>query len=128
MKLANIYATKDIWTRLTAMRMKPATAYRLLKYGRLIEAESAVVEQQRVALIYQTSGAKPGENVRLEPGTDAYKEFVEKFNALLDTDCELKPMEANLEDLMAEMDGEAGNALSAQDLAAVEPFFAAAAQ
>jgi hypothetical protein len=125
MKLAHIYTARDAWQRLAGLKLPAPTAYSLLKYLKQVMAESDVIEQQRVKLIRDIAGAKENENASLEPGTPGFLKFAEEFTKVLDTDSDLKPVDMKLEILLAEIGKEAGNALSAQDLGQLEPFFGA---
>jgi len=122
MKLGNVFTSREAWQRLTALRMPPKTAYRLLKYSKMVDAEMAVVEQERVKLLREASGIEQGD-IRMEPGTPSFLAFVEKFNPWLATDSDLKPLEMKMDELIGALESEQGNVLSAADLGALEPFF-----
>lgn len=123
MKLVNIFIARDAWQRLAALKLPAHTAYRLLKYVKQVSAESEVIEQQRVKLLRDAAGVKEGEEVNLQPGTPEYTQFVAEFGKVLDTDSDLKPFNMTLMGLLDLIGKEQGNALSAQDLGQLEPFF-----
>jgi hypothetical protein len=123
MKLSNVVAANMVWRKILQLRVKPAMAYTLLKYSRLIEAEFAIVETTRVALIHELTNTKEGEEVTLQPGTDAYKAYVDRFSAILDVDSELKPSELKFDTLLSALADDQTNILSATDLGVLEPFF-----
>jgi len=122
MKLGNVFTSREAWQRLTALRMPPKTAYRLLKYSKTVDAEMAVVEQERVKLLREASGIEQGE-ICIEPGTPEHAAFVGKFTSWLETDSDLKPLEMKMDELIGALESEQGNVLSAADLGALEPFF-----
>ncbi len=125
MTLADIFVAREAWKRLAELRMPPHTAYRLLKYAKRVTAEYDVIEQQRAKLIRDASGTTDGEDASLLPGTPEYSAFVADFGAVLDTESDLKPSDMTLDFLLDMIGKEQGNALSAQDLAQLEPFFSA---
>ena len=125
MKLAEIFAAKDAWSRLTNLRLPAHTAYRLLKFAKQVTAEYAVIEQQRNKLILDAADAKEGEMVTLKPGTPEFERFASEFGAVLDTDSDLKPFAMTLSALLDVIGKDAENTLSIVDLAQLEPFFAA---
>jgi hypothetical protein len=124
MKLVNVYVSKDAMTRLVGQKMPAGLAYRILKYSRLFDAEFSIIEQKRMAIIREVTGTPEGGAVTVEPGTPAYAEIVRKVNEVLDLESDLKPSDLKMDDIVAALDAEKGNALSAVDLAELEPFFA----
>jgi len=123
MKLGNVFAAKSALGRLVALRMPSKVAYRVLKFTRKFDIEFGVVEEQRVKLIREVTGAKEGEDAKIENGTPEMTSFFEKFAPVLDTDCELEACPLKFDALMDALDSEEGNVLSAQDLALLEPLF-----
>jgi len=125
MKLASIYGTeiKEAWAKLVKQELPADLAYKLLKYLRSVDAESAVIEKQRVALLYKFSGAKEGENVTLEPNTLPYAEFVKAFVECLDVESELKPFDMTMTALVEIIAKKPENAVTVERLAQLEPFF-----
>ena len=123
MTLAVMFSSREAWARLAALRMPPHTAYRVLKYAKLVQAEYDVIEQQRGKLIREAAGAKEGEDVSLKSGTPEYAAFVSEFVAMLETDSDLKPCDMKLAALLDVLGKDQGNTLSAQDLGQLEPFF-----
>lgn len=124
MKLSNVVAANAVWRKLLQWRVKPALAYALLKYSRLLEAEFGIVETTRVALIRELTHTKDGEEVTLQPDTTEFKEYVKRFSAILDVDSELKPSELKFDALLSALADDQTNILSAVDLGVLEPFFA----
>jgi len=125
MKLGQIVMARESFQRLSTLRMPPQTAYRLLKYLKLVTAESEVIERQRINLLRDVSGTKDGEDVNLAPGTPEHTRFLVEYSAALETESDLKPFDMMMDALLATLEAEKGNVLSAADLAAVEPFFEA---
>lgn len=123
MKLADVYQAGEAWAQLSTLKIPPMTAYRLMKYAKTVGAEGDLIEQQRVKLIREAAGVTEGE-VRLEPGTDQHKQFVEEFNTFLLGDSDLKAMDMSLDSLVSLL-AKDGNMLSVQHLANLEPFFEA---
>jgi len=123
MKLANVLMARDAWKRLAGLKLPPATAYRLLKYAKLVTAELELIEQQRVKLICEIAGVKEGENATIEPGTPKHTEFVIRYTAALDVETDLKQCDMKMDDLLATLMSES-NTLSVEDLGNLEPFFA----
>ena len=123
MTLAVMFSSREAWARLAALRMPPHTAYRVLKYAKLVQAEYDVIEQQRGKLIREAAGVKDGEDVTLKPDTPEYAVFVSEFMAMLETDSDLKPFDMKLAALLDVLGKDQGNTLSAQDLGQLEPFF-----
>jgi len=124
MKLGQIVMARESFQRLSTLKMPPQTAYRLLKYLKLVTAESEVIEKQRINLIRDVSGTKDGEDVNLAPGTQEHARFLSEYIATLETESDLKPLDMKLDDLLAALAAEQGNVLSAADLGQLEAFFA----
>jgi len=123
MNLGMIYQARESFLRFASLKMPPQMAYRLLKYLKLVDAEQAVLEQQRVKLIHDVSGTVDGENVNLAPGTPEHGRFLAQFNELLRTESDLKPFTIKMDEILAALEAEKGNVLCAADLGALEPFF-----
>ena len=122
MKLGAILLARESFPRLASLRLPPQSAYRLLKYLKLVAAESEVIEQQRVALLRSVSGISQGD-VALQPGTPEHTAFLNEFDALLGTDSDLKPFGMTMDAMIAAVAADQGNVLSAADLNQLEPFF-----
>jgi len=123
MKLSTVFVAQGALAHLAALRMPSKVAYRVLKFSRKFDVEFGIVNEQREKLIREISGAKEGESAKIEPDTPGMEIFSEKLGALLDTDCELAPCPLKFSALVDAIDSEDGNALSAQDLALLEPLF-----
>jgi len=123
MKLANVFTAQGSMARLAGLKMAPKIAYQVLKFSRKFEAECAIIENQRVALIKDLSGAKEGENVSIKPKTPEYIEFVMRFNEVLSVDSELALCPVEIGALLDSIDESGGNTLSVQDIALLELFF-----
>jgi hypothetical protein len=122
MQLGHLLTARDSFQRLSTLKMPPQTAYRLLKYLRLVEVENAVIEQQRVKLLRAAAGVPEGD-VQLTPGSPEHARFIADYADSLETESDLKPCELAFDGLLSALDAEKGNSLSAADLAALEPFF-----
>lgn len=110
------------WAAMTSLKKPPKVAYRLLKYGAKLGTEFDVIEKHRVELIYEAAGAPEGSPVDIKPGSPEFAQFANSFNEFLAGDSDLEPVGMTMDALIDALDT-AGNALSEQDLAAVEPFF-----
>lgn len=125
MKLFVIYQARDAWKRLLRARMSPVLAYRVLKYAKGIEAEDVLLETRRAEIIKRVGTEEEGQ-WRVVQGTPAHAAFVEEFSALLDADVELAQAPFSLESVLDDLAKFEENAIAATDIAALEPFFAAA--
>lgn len=115
-------ATPAAWSALTALKKPPKVAYRLLKYGAKLGAEFDVIEKQRIKLLYEAAGVPEGSPVDIKSGTPEFSQFANSFNEFLAGDSDLEPVGMSMDALIDSLDA-VGNAMSEQDLAAVEPFF-----
>lgn len=122
MLLGEIFQSIAAWQKLSGINMKPKLAYRILKYTKLVSAEHAIAEKQRVALIHEITGTKEGEDAKIEPGSSEFQEYVGKFNAVMLTESDLKQLDMDFEEVVNAVD-EKEEALSVSDLAMLEPFF-----
>lgn len=122
MTLGQIFQSTSAWQKLSAINMKAALAYKILKYVKAVGEELAIVEKQRVSLVHEAAGTKPGEDVSLEPGTSEFQEYAEKFGAVLATESDLEPIGLVLAQIVDAVD-EKDESLSVKDLAMLEPFF-----
>ena len=123
MKLAEVFNSIQSWRSLSNAKMSPAVAYKILKYVKLVMDEHEVVEKQRVALIYEISGAKEGESVKIEPNTEQFVEYVTRFNEVLNTESDLSQCQLSFGEVIEAVSKHDENALSASDLMMLESFF-----
>lgn len=124
MLLGQIFSSIEPWKKLSSVNMKPKVAYAILKYTALVSAEAAVVEKQRMALIYEASGSEPGTEVKLMPEEPGWEQFVRGFNEILSQESDLGPIQMDMGEVIDALDGK-DDVLSVSDLARLEPFFAA---
>jgi hypothetical protein len=118
MKLVEIWASAPSWNTLSALKISPQIAYRLYKYKKLVDEELQACESQRVALIHEACGTGPP---KIEPGTDQFNEFLNKFNVYLQQESDLKPLDISMETLIEAL-GDAPM-LSENDISILEAFF-----
>jgi len=122
MLLGEIFQSIAAWQKLSAVNMKPKLAYKILKYTKLVSAEHEIAEKQRVALIYEITGAKEGEDAKIEPDTPEFVEYVGKFNEVMMTESVLKKLDVDFEEVVNAVDDK-DESLTVSDLAMLEPFF-----
>lgn len=122
MLIGQVFNSISAWQKLSGVNMRPKLALKVLRYTKLVSDEHSHAEKMRTALIYEVSGAKEGEDVKLEPGTPELAAFVEKFNEVLQTESDLQPLDMDLSDVVEAVD-EKDESLTVSDLALLEPFF-----
>jgi len=111
------------WQAVSGLKKSPDLAYTLLTYGPKLGGEFTVIEKYRNELIYECSGAEPGKEVRLEPGTPEYAKFLAEFMTFLNKDSNLEPTGITMTALIADLKKKDGNMVSEVDLMLVAPFF-----
>ena len=114
---------KDALARLANLKMPSDVAYRVLKFSRKFDSEFSVIEQQRVKLVRDISGAGEGKDATIEQGSPEMKDFLEKFAPILDTDSDLELCPLKFDALVEAVSSDKENAVSMQDLALLEPLF-----
>jgi len=122
MKLRNVYDSRQTWQCLTALKMPPKTAWKLLKYAKGIQVDSDLIDVERIKYLREASGVSEGD-VSIEPGTPEMAAFFSRFDPFLETESDLKPLDMKMGELIEALGSEQGNVLSIADLAVVEPFF-----
>lgn len=122
MNLGQVYQSAAAWDKLAGVPMKPALAYQILKYAKLVGAELDVVESQRIALIRDITSTEEGQNATIKPGTPEMKEYVTRFGEVLCVESSLGQSPVSFADVVDAIDGQ-GDTLTIQDLSALEPFF-----
>jgi len=122
MLLGQIFQSIEAWKKLSAVNMKPAVAYKILKYTKLVAAEHEIAEKQRIALIHDVTSTEEGAEAKIEPGSPEFVEYVTKFNEVMSQESDLPKVEIALDTIVAALDGK-DDVLSVSDLAALEPFF-----
>lgn len=99
-----------------------------MKYAGKFATEISVCEMQRARCVCEVAGVEPGSaeasSVSLLPGTPEFVAFLAKFNEFLEGESDLGVVGVGMDALIDALDAEAGNVLSEQDLALLEPFFA----
>jgi len=123
MNLGTIYTAREVWSRLVTMRINPRMAYTLLKYLKLFVAEVEIIEKQRIALIHEITNTVEGQEAKIEPNTPEFVDYVNRFNAVLLTDSDLKKCNIPFDDLLKALHSEEGNDFTVQELMALELFF-----
>jgi hypothetical protein len=122
MLLGQLFQSIEAWRKLSSVNMKPAIAYKILKYTKLVQAEHEVAEKQRVALIREVTGTKDGEDARIEPDSPEFMSYIEKFNEIMAQEVQLERIDLKLDVVVDALDGK-DDVLSIADLALLEPFF-----
>jgi len=122
MLLGQIFQSIEAWKKLSAVNMKPAVAYKILKYTKLVAAEHEIAETQRVALIREVTGTADGEDAKIEPGSPEFVEYVTKLNEVMSQESDLPKIGIDLDAIISALDGK-DDVLSVSDLAMLEPFF-----
>ena len=125
--LGQIFQSIGAWQRLSGVNMKPKLAYAILKYSKLVTAEHEIAEKQRVALIHEITKTADGEDAKIEPGTPEFRDYVERFNAVMLTETDLKPLDVVFEKVVNAVDDK-DESLTVSDLAMLEPFFSSPEQ
>ena len=122
MNLGTVFQSIDSWRKLSGVNLKPKIAYAILKYTKLVSAEYEIVAKQRMALLYEITGTKEGDEVRLEPDDPVFPDFVTKVNEIMSQESTLKTINLGLEEVVDALNGK-DDVLSVTDLAMLEPFF-----
>ncbi len=122
MLLGHIFQSTEAWRKLSSVSMSPAIAYQILKYTKRVADEYDIAEKQRVALLYDITGGKEGEEVRLEADDPKFAGYVQRLNEIMSQEVDFKPLELSLEGIVAELDAK-DVTLTVSDLAKLEPFF-----
>ena len=111
------------WRRLVALRMKPAIAYTVAKYAKVIAEECDLVNQQREALIRDLTNTKPGEPAKIEEGTEKYAEFQRQYAEIMETKCDVALAPVRLTEVLDSLVESEATALTPQDLLVLDAFF-----
>ncbi len=123
MLLGQIWQSMESWRKLSSVSMHPMMAYKVLKYTKLVEAEYAVADKQRRALIHELTGTKDGEDAKIEQDTPEFMAYVEKFNEVMTVKSSLKQVKGVELEGVVKAVGDKDDVLSVRDLALLEPFF-----
>jgi hypothetical protein len=123
MKLSDVFVAQAAMGRLGTLKMAPKTAYVVLKFAQKFDAEYAIVEKQRSALIRKIACVKDGEPAHLEQGSPGCAEFVAQFGEVLDVDSGLAVCPLKMDALLDAIEDVEGNTLSVQDIAMLEVLF-----
>ncbi len=122
MNLGTIFQSIESWRKLSNVNMKPAVAYKILKYTKLVSAEHEIAEKQRVALLRDITGTADGEDAKIEPNSPEFVEYVKRFDEIMSQESSLDKIGLGLDAVIAALDGK-DDVLSVADLAKLEPFF-----
>ncbi len=123
MLLGQIWQSMESWRKLSSVAMHPMLAYKVLKYTKLVEAEYAVADKQRKALIHELTGTKDGEDAKIEQDTPEFMAYVEKFNEVMAVESTLKQVKGVELEGVVKAVGDKVDVLTVRDLALLEPFF-----
>lgn len=122
MNCGSVFGSINAWRKLSGINMKPLLALKILRYTKIVAAEHDVIEKLRLAMVYEITGAQPGTEIKLEPETREFKEYLIKLQEILAVETNLKPIELDFKEVVKSVD-EKDESLSISDLAALEPFF-----
>ncbi len=122
MKLSAIFASKEKWSKVTALSVKPSDAYKILKYIKLVNCELELIESQRVTLLRRITGTEDGVDVTIENGTPEFNEYCKKFSEVLNVESELGQINMEMQEFLDSITNPE-KILSVGDLLVLEPFF-----
>lgn len=122
MILGQIFQSMQSWRSLSGMKMRPQVAFKVLRYTRDVEAEFALIEKRREAILREVAGVPEGE-VKLEPDTPEVAEFQKQFTEDLLIESELKSFDRKLSCVLEMVGDGQDDVLTMSDLAMLEPFF-----
>lgn len=123
MLLGQIFQSIESWRKLSSLCITPKTAYKILKYTKLVGAEHEIAEKQRVALIHEITGTKDGEDAKIEPESSEFVEYVKRFNEIMLQEVDLPKIDLKMDDII-EAIPDNNDTLTVSDFAMLEPFFA----
>lgn len=122
MLLGEIFQSIQAWQKLSGINLPAKLAYKILKYTKLVSAEHAIAEKQRVVTIREITETKEGQDATIEPDSLEFQEYVGKFNAIMQTESDLKQLDMDFEEVINAVDDKE-EVLTVNDLAMLEPFF-----
>ncbi len=122
MKAREVFLSIQSWQKLAGIIMKPAIAFKILRYTKLVSAEFEHIEKQRVDLAYEISGIPRDQNVEFKPEAPELADFQRRFSAVLNEESTLPLLRLDLETVVNALDGKE-DVLTVSDLANLEPFF-----
>ncbi len=122
MLCSQVFQSIAAWQKLSGVSMKPKLAFKILMYTKKVAAEHEAVEKQRIALVHEITGTKPGEEVKIEPDTDEFKKYIVGLQEILLVESDLKPLDLDFEEVVNAVDKK-DESLTIADLSALEPFF-----
>lgn len=123
MKLYEVWNAKAAWKTLAALKKPPGLAYKLLAYQKRVIADIEVCEEQRQRYVYEVSGAEPGTAVELALESPEFAEYNRRFQEFMRGDSELQWVGVSMDALVEALNAQAGNVISEDELACLEPFF-----
>jgi len=122
LRFLDVVNSVDSWKELASKKLKPRTAYRVMKYMKLVDEEIKLFEVQRNSLLRSAAGVNDESvAVRLEAGTDEYNKYLENVNDLLMVEVDICKIEMKFCELVEEI---ADEEISVGMLLSLEPFFA----
>jgi len=121
MKIGQVFGSIPTWKKLCGMNMQPRLAYKIHKYVQKVAAEHDIAEDQRVSIIREITNTPEGD-VRIEPNTPEFEEYVRKYAEVANTEIELGSIDITMDQLLDAV-SEKNGALTPADLTILEPFF-----
>ncbi len=122
MLCSQVFQSIAAWQKLSGVNMKPKLAFKILMYTKKVAAEHEAVEKQRIALVHEITGTKPGEEVDIKPDTDEFEKYIVGLQEILLVESDLELLELDFESVVNGVD-EKNETLTIADLASLEPFF-----
>ena len=145
MKYRDLQKALPAFQKLSALEKSPSLALTLLRHGKKGAAELSLLEEMYNNILYECAGVEkptPPDVVIVSiqptievPGVDGAEPttapnpqniaFWEKFNAILNSECELAVLDITIDQLVEDLNKFPKNAISEDELELLEPFFKA---
>lgn len=122
LRLGDVWLARDAWAALIVLRMKHRIRYKLTKYYKGVAEDIAAIGVKHNEIINRVGKPDAGGRVSVKSGTPEHAEYIKEFSEYLNQDSELKRAPFDMDALDDGIDVE-GNAISANDLLLLEPFF-----
>ena len=117
-----IFESKNAWSGMLQQKLNIKTSFKLMKYVKLVEAEIALINEQKDRLVKEKYGVKGEDEKNFMIPQDKIQDFANELNELLLEESDLPQIDITMEKFIDAISNES-NTIKTIDILLLEPFF-----
>jgi len=117
-----IFESKNAWSSMLQQELNIRTSFKLMKYVKLVEAEIALINEQKDRLVKEKYGVKGTDEKNFIIPQDKIQDFANELNELLLEESDLPQIDITMQKFIDAISHES-NTIKTIDILLLEPFF-----